>query len=109
MHIDITGQHMEITSALHQYMVEKLSKLEKHLTTIHTAHVVMKIIKTQHHIEAKIPVNGSTLFANAAAADMYSAIDFLVDKLDRQACKHKEKHVDHHHQEGRKSALYSAG
>jgi len=41
------------------------------------------------------------LYADSEEEDMYSAIDLLVDKLDRQIKKHKEKLTDHHRGEGR--------
>jgi putative sigma-54 modulation protein len=45
-------------------------------------------------------VSRNKIFANAIADDMYVAIDHLIDKLDRQIVKHKEKIKDHHNQEG---------
>ena len=49
-----------------------------------------------------VNVNGEKIFADSTEADMYTAIDGLVDKLDRQVRKHKEKLVDHHARETRK-------
>jgi putative sigma-54 modulation protein len=106
MNIDITGQHMDVTEALKTYIHEKLARLERHFDHMGGAHVVMTVQKERHLIEAKIPIAGEILFANAEATDMYAAIDVLTDKLDRQVKRHKEKLADHHNNEGRKSRLY---
>ena len=50
--------------------------------------------------EAKMHVSGADVFADSIHEDMYAAIDALVDKLDRQVKKHKEKLTDHHRSEG---------
>ena len=52
--------------------------------------------KLRHKAEATVIVNGGTIYADATEEDMYAAIDGLVDKLNRQVKKHKEKMVDHH-------------
>ena len=56
--------------------------------------------KIHHQAEASLLVSRNKIFANATADDMYIAIDELIDKLDRQIVKHKEKIKDHHNQEG---------
>jgi putative sigma-54 modulation protein len=106
MNVDITGHHVEVSDALRSYINEKLERLARHFDHVGLAHVIMKVEKGFHAVEANIPLNGTTLFANATADTMYAAIDNLVDKLDRQIKKHKEKHCDHHNHEGRKSELY---
>ncbi len=92
MQISITGQHLEITPALKQYITEKLQRIGRHLSGITQVHAVLSVDKLQQIAEAKINVPGGQLFAKAIAQDMYAAIDTLVDKLDKQAIKHKEKH-----------------
>ena len=96
MKIDVTGQNIEITAAIRQYAAEKLERIERHLDQALDAHMVLRVEKERHHAEAKIPVNGGALFADATSADMYAAIDALADKLDRMVKKHKEKLTDHH-------------
>jgi putative sigma-54 modulation protein len=60
-------------------------------------HVVLSVEKAMQRAEATIHVSGAELFADADCDDMYAAIDMLVDKLDRQLIKHKEKTVNRHH------------
>jgi putative sigma-54 modulation protein len=61
--------------------------------------------KLLHHAEATLQLSGKQLHADATAADMYAAIDALVDKLDTQLVKHKEK-LTNHHAEAVRSARY---
>ena len=100
MQLSITGHHVGITQALHDYVAEKLQKLERHYDRITNAHVVLSIEKLQQRAEATVHLSGAELFAESDSDDMYAAIDKLVDKLDRQILKHKEKLVDRH-QRGR--------
>ncbi len=92
MQINLSGKHIEITPALKDYLSEKLQKINRHITGITQVHAVLSVDKLQHIAEAKINVPGGQLFAKAIATDMYAAIDVLIDKLDKQAVKHKETH-----------------
>lgn len=100
MQIDLTGHHVDITSALRNYVHDKLARLERHFDHVLNAHVVLTVEKMRHKAEASMSVSGSKLFADAVEDDMYAAIDILADKLDRQVIKHKEKLKDHHRVEG---------
>jgi len=91
MHINISGHHVELTSALKQYVNEKLSKLQRHFDHITTTDVTLSVEKLVQKAEASIHVAGADLFATCESNDMYAAIDLLTDKLDRQLIKHKEK------------------
>lgn len=95
MQIQLSGQHIEITPALRQYVNEKLERLPRHFEQVANVHVVLSVEKLRHKAEATIHLNRGTVFANIEADDMYAAIDGLVDKLDRQVKKHKEKNTDY--------------
>jgi putative sigma-54 modulation protein len=100
MQLNISGHHVDISDALRSYVNEKLSKLERHYDNMTNVHVVLSVEKLQNRAEATIHVAGGELFADADCDDMYAAIDALVDKLDRQLIKHKEKVVNRHHGKG---------
>ena len=100
MQINVTGQHLDVTDSLRNYINEKFERLERHFDKVTNVHVVLSVEKQRQKAEATIHVNGGNLFANAENEDMYAAIDALVDKLDRQLKKHKEKLTDHHRSEG---------
>lgn len=99
MQISVSGQHLDITDSLRDYVTSKMEKLERHFDQVIDVHVVLTVEKQRQMAEATIHVNGGTIFANAENEDMYAAIDALVDKLDRQVKKHKEKRSDHHRSE----------
>ncbi|MBX3705106.1 MAG: ribosome-associated translation inhibitor RaiA [Pseudomonadales bacterium] len=97
MQLNISGHHIDITDALRNYAQEKIQKLERHYDHITNAHLVLSVEKMRQRAEATIHVSGAELFADADSEDLYAAIDMLIDKLDRQLIKHKEKTVDRHH------------
>ena len=96
MRIEITGHQIDITSALREYVHTKLDRLERHFENLIDIHVILTVEKLDHEAEATIQISGRTLFAEVQADNMYTALDLLADKLDRQVLKHKEKMTDHH-------------
>lgn len=95
MQINLTGHHVDITEALRDFVHDKFEKLERHFDHINNVHVVLSVEKLRQIAEAKLNVNGGEIFANSENEDMYAAIDSLIDKLDRQVIKHKEKLIRH--------------
>lgn len=91
MQINLTGHHIELTDALRDYVNSKFAKLERHFEQINNVQVILTVEKLKQIAEAKLNVNGGELFANSEHSDMYAAIDVLIDKLDRQLIKHKDK------------------
>ena len=99
MHIDISGQHVDVTEAMREYTVAKLERLERHFDHVTQTHVVLSVEKQRQRAEATVHLAGAKLFANAEDHSMYAAIDALADKLDGQIRKHKGKVTDHHRRE----------
>jgi putative sigma-54 modulation protein len=95
MQLNVTGHHIDITAALRKYVISKLEKIERHFDLISDVHCILTVEKLRHKAEATVSVNGGKIYADATEEDMYAAIDGLVDKLDRQVKKYKEKLVDH--------------
>ena len=106
MQISVSGQHLEVTDSLRDYVTSKLSKLERHFDKVTNVHAILSVEKLRQKAEATVHINGADLFANAENENMYAAIDSLTDKLDRQIIKHKEKRSDHHR--GSSSALQAS-
>ncbi len=100
MRINLTGHHMDITASLRNFVESKFERLQRHFDNMTDIHVILAVEKDRQKAEATINVNRGQLFAEAKHEDMYAAIDNLVDKLDRQVKKHKEKLTDHHRSEG---------
>jgi putative sigma-54 modulation protein len=99
MQISVTGHHVDITPALRDYMETKIAKLERYFDNVTDIHCVMTVEKLVHKAEANVQLSGGTIHAMNSADDMYAAIDGLIDKLDRQVRKFKEKLTDHHARE----------
>ncbi len=91
MQLSVTGHHVELTDALHSYVEEKIRRIERHFDHVTNVHVILSVERHQQKAEATVHVSGADVFAYAVEDDMYAAIDALVDKLDRQIIKHKEK------------------
>ena len=97
MQLNITGHHVEITPALRAYVTEKMQRLSRHFDHVISINVILKIEKLEQLAESTVNAGGKTLFATDTAMDMYAAIDGLVDKLDRQVRRLKDRLRDHHH------------
>ncbi len=102
MQLSVTGQQIDVTDSLRMYVSNKIDKIERHFDLVSDVHCILKVEKLRHTAEATVKVNGGTIFADSTEADMYAAIDGLVDKLDRQVRKYKEKLVDHHARDNHK-------
>ena len=102
MQLSVTGHQIDVTDSLRHYVNSKIEKIERHFDLVSDIHCVLKVEKLRHTAEATVSVNGGKIFADSTEDDMYAAIDGLVDKLDRQVRKYKEKMVDHHARETHK-------
>ena len=97
MQVNISGHQLDVTDALRDYVGEKLGRLERHFDRITNVQVTMTVEKLKQKIEATLHIAGGEVVANAEHEDMYAAVDELMDKLDRQVVKHKDRLQNHHH------------
>ena len=100
MQVTISGQHVAITDTLHEYVRRKLTRIDRCFGLVTRSHLVLHVKRNHHQVEAAVHTKGAQWHSTADDKDMYVAIDRVVDKLDRQAIKHKAKVVDHHQEEG---------
>lgn len=91
MKIKIRGNKVEITDSMKEYVKEKLSKLDKYSLDEFTATVLVKIRNYTQKVEVTIPLKTLILRAEEEAEDFYSAVDMVVNKLERQIRKNKTK------------------
>ncbi|OAI10536.1 hypothetical protein A1359_16635 [Methylomonas lenta] len=91
MQVSITGHHVEVTEALKAHVEDKFSKLKRHFDNVVDVHVILTVEKLEQKAEATVQISGAKLYADDTQADMYVAIDNMIDKLDRQVVKYKEK------------------
>mgnify|MGYP004616964223 FL=1 len=93
MKISIRGDKLVVTKAIKETIESKLERLEKYFdeNADITAHVVVKVKNLDQTIEVTIPTNRFTLRAEETHEDLYTAIDKVIDKLERQIRKNKTK------------------
>jgi ribosomal subunit interface protein len=96
MNLNITGHHVEVTPAIRDYVTDKLGRVTRHFDHVIDVNVILSVEKLVQKAEVTVHVSGKDIHVEATDADMYAALDSLVDKLDRQVLKHKEKNGDHH-------------
>lgn len=95
MQINVKGHQVEVTPALRDYATAKFERVTRFWDQLHELNVVLGLEKVMHKAEARMQLSGKSLQADATAADMYAAIDLLVDKVEMQLRKHKGKQTDH--------------
>ncbi len=104
MNIIVTGRNLEITPALRDYAEKKMAKFERYLSNITEAIVTLSIQKYQHKAEVLIKANGYMIQAEGVTGEIYSSIDEVVEKLEKQIKKYKEK-INSHRKGENKSPL----
>lgn len=93
MQINVRGDKVTVTPSIKKYIEEKLGKLDKYFENpeeIKTS-VLIKVKNKEQSIEVTVPTNKFTLRAEEIHADLYAAIDLVVDKLERQVRKNKTR------------------
>lgn len=91
MNIIVNGRHMGITPALRSYAEEKIGKFDRYLSNITEAVVTLSVEKYRHKAEVLLKINGVMIQAESVTGEVYSAIDEVVEKLEKQILRHKEK------------------
>jgi putative sigma-54 modulation protein len=102
MNLTISGHHLEVTPALREYVRTKLERVTRHFDQVVDISILLTVEKLKEKerrqkAEATLHVKGKDIFVEQSHEDLYAAIDQLMDKLDRQVCRHKDKLQDHHH------------
>ena len=97
MNINLTGRHLEITPAIREHVTSKLGKIKRHFDNLIDINVVLSVDKLQQKAEATVHMSGKTVFAETDDSNLYVAIDNLIDLLDRQILKHKDKNSARRH------------
>ncbi|MBI3081002.1 MAG: ribosome-associated translation inhibitor RaiA [candidate division NC10 bacterium] len=95
MQLSITGRNLEVTEALRNYAAEKLGKVKKFLDAVTAAHVILSVEKYRQIAEVTLRVRDLTIRAEESTPDMYSSLDLVVDKIERQIRRYKGRIVRH--------------
>jgi putative sigma-54 modulation protein len=101
MNLTISGHHLDVTPALRNYVTSKLDRITRHFDQLVDIKVLLSVEKQKEkerrqRAECNIHVKGNDLFAESTHADLYAAVDELMDKLDRQVVRHKDRLQSHH-------------
>ncbi len=97
MNLNLTGRHLEITPAIRNHVIDKLDKVKRHFDNVIDINVILSVDKLIQKAEATVHISGKNIFAETEDGNLYVAIDALVDSLDRQVLKHKEKRTASRH------------
>ena len=113
MNLTISGHHLDITPSLREYVLTKLERVTRHFYQVVDVSVLLTVEKMKEKdrrqkAEVTLHVKGRDIFVEQSHEDLYAAIDQLMDKLDRQVVRHKDKVQDHHHQAGKRMDVSAA-
>lgn len=95
MEIRIAGRHIRVTDAMKDYARKKLSHLERYFNHIIEAHLIMNVEKNVHKIEVVLHTNVGKIFGEEKTNDMYASIDKVLEKMEVQLKRQKEKIKEH--------------
>ncbi|WP_300454725.1 ribosome-associated translation inhibitor RaiA [Accumulibacter sp.] len=96
MNLQVCGHHLEITPALHDYVTGKLERITRHFDNVIDVNVILSVDKLKQKAEVTVHLAGKDVYVESVDEDLYAAVDGLVDKLERQVQKYKQKIQDHH-------------
>ena len=94
MNLNVSGHHLAVTPAIRSYVSGKLQRIRRHFDHVIGAHVILSVSKIRQKAEVTLHLRGKDIHCKCEDADLYAAIDLLVDKLDRQVLKYKDRRAD---------------
>lgn len=95
MQINISSHHFVLTNAIKAHTNSKLEKIKHHFDKLINISIILTVEKNSKIAEATIHISGADIFAKSEGDDMYASIDSMINKLDSQIIKHKEKNSSH--------------
>ena len=105
MNLNLSGHHLEITPAIREHVLSKLGKVKRHFDNVIDVNVILSVEKLKQKAEANVHLSGKTIFVECDDANLYVAIDNLIEKLDRQIIRHKEKYTARRHDDSGKHPI----
>ncbi len=95
MTVHIVARHIKLTKALKDFIQKKVEKIRHYFGNIIWIQVILNVEKRAHHAEIVIHASQQTMRASARGGDLYSAVDMVIDKIDVQIKKYKERLKKH--------------
>jgi putative sigma-54 modulation protein len=102
MKLNITCHHINITPAIEEHIHNKFKKIINHFSNVIDVKFTLTVEKKLHTAESTIHLPKHNIHAEASDNDMYHAIEMLINKLDKQVIKYKEKALDQRQKESLK-------
>jgi putative sigma-54 modulation protein len=109
MKIIFKGKHIEVTDAMRNYIEKRLNKIERHFDHILEVIVTLSVEKNRQIVEATLQASRALIRAEEETDDMYTSIDKVADKLERQIQKYKEKYFQKPHPSSERKGLVNEG
>ena len=112
MGLTVTFRHFEPNDALKTYTEEKVAKIERYVPNLNEVSVILSLEKRRHIAEVIVNVSKSKITAREVSEDnMYAAIDLVMDKIESQARKYKDKLTSHkdQHRKAKYNVLSAEG
>ena len=103
MNVQITGHHVEVTPAIREHLVDKLERVKHHFDHAVEVKAIFSVEKNSQKTSLHLRSNGQDFHAEDVQENLYTAIDFAVDKLDKQVVKHKKKRNDVAHDNAKRA------
>ena len=91
MNVNVRGKNIVVTPALKEYVEKKITKITRQFKTVGDISAVLKVEKGNHIVEITVPASGILIRAQESTKDMYSSIDLVVEKIERQVHKYKTR------------------
>ena len=97
--VSVTFRHTESTESIKKYAIDKVTqRIQKYIHTTLDAHIILSVEKLDHSVEVHLTSKNIDQVSKASTGDLYSAIDKVVDVMEGQLRKHKEKQITQRHQ-----------
>lgn len=94
--VSVTGRNVEVTDAMKDYAIEKVSKMERFSQRIIDVHVIMEVQKLLQKVDIIMKVDNIKIKSSAVNPDIYASIDEAAHKIQTQLIRYKQRIQDHH-------------
>jgi len=107
MNLTITGRHMEMSDALKAYIENHVKKLKVHFERVIDIDVILDLEKNRHIAEVNLHANGVRIHSKESSLDMYASVDAVMNKMEKQVRKYKDRINRHQQRPERPDLSYS--
>jgi putative sigma-54 modulation protein len=109
MQIRTTARHFDLTDDLKDFAEKQIAKLERYFNQIIDAHLIMEMEKSRMTAELKMKVYGTVLTSKHRSFDMRDSVERVIDKMEIQLKRYKERLKDKKAKKAQKASLLRRG